>query len=217
MAEELEIKLTLAADFVPTVLDWLAREAPETPQISPLRNCYYDTPDADLNRERAALRIRQSGTHYIQTLKTKGEFVDGAHRRNEWEWPLPGLSLNLGLLADTPLAERVNLARLQPVFETNFERHQALLYEGGATVECAVDCGTVAAGEHKWPLNEVEFELKAGESGVLLVFAWRLASEVPLFLNLVSKAEQGCYLAGLYQSDRRHSETETMPGSTFET
>ncbi|HCL37363.1 MAG TPA: CYTH domain-containing protein, partial [Marinobacter hydrocarbonoclasticus] len=42
-----------------------------------------------------ALRVRQAGDRYIQTLKTQGEFVNGAHRRQEWEWDLPGPDLDL--------------------------------------------------------------------------------------------------------------------------
>lgn len=210
MAEELEIKLTLAEDDVPRVLQWLTDEAGGKPKTHTLSNCYYDTPDATLNHEHAALRVRQFDAQYIQTLKTKGEFVNGAHRRNEWEWPLPGPSLDADLLRETPLAERINPARLQPVFETNFKRHLVLLHQHGATVECAVDCGTVIAGDRRWPLNEVEFELKVGQPDALLRCARQLANQVPLFLNLVSKAEQGYFLAGLYKPEGVLSESVTV-------
>ncbi|WP_148861659.1 CYTH domain-containing protein [Marinobacter fonticola] len=197
MAEELEIKLTLAPGSADKVLAWVADKGSEALSKKRLLNRYYDTPDQALNRHRAALRVRQAGTHYIQTLKTKGEFVEGAHRRNEWEWPLPGADLNLGLLADTPIGDRVNLAELEVVFETNFERQSLLLEDAGSTVEFALDQGKILAGGEALELAEVEFEMKSGDSSALIAWASALAGRVPTFLNLVSKAEQGYWLAGL--------------------
>ena len=99
MEVELEIKLTLSERAQAKALQWLLAQ-PEASRggQKDLMNRYYDTPDAALNRARAALRVRQSGDRYIQTLKTQGEFVDGAHRRQEWEWPLPGSQQNLWVL-----------------------------------------------------------------------------------------------------------------------
>ncbi|MCM0610911.1 CYTH domain-containing protein [Marinobacter sediminum] len=198
MAEELEIKLTLTQDGLKKALEWLEGqpEAEKGPGKS-LLNRYYDTPESELNSQRAALRVRQAGTKCIQTLKTQGEFVGGAHRRQEWEWPLPGTELALGLLADTPLGDGINLARLQPVFETNFTRQIIMLRQGDAEIEVALDHGEIVSGETARPLNEVEFELKSGNPAALIEWAGRLARQVPVFLNLVSKAEQGYYLAGL--------------------
>src|SRR5690606_37449288 len=152
-----------------------------------LVNRYFDTPGAALNEARAALRVRQAGDRYIQTLETQGEFVGGAHRRQEWEWPLEGPELDLSLLAETPLRARVNLQELQLVFETNFRRQVVMLELGSCVIEVAIDAGEVLAGGRVMPLHEVEFELKAGEPGALLSWARALAAYVPVFLNLVSK------------------------------
>lgn len=202
MAEELEIKLTVAEADQQKVRDWLSSDASaDYAGEKSLINRYFDTPAADLNRQKAALRVRQAGDKYIQTFKTRGEFVNGAHRRQEWEWPLPGPDLSLGLLADTPLADRVNLAKLDVVFETNFHRGIWMIRQDGAEVEVVLDSGTVISGDQSVSLNEVEFELKAGNAGVLMSLARELAGQVPVFLNLVSKAEQGYFLAGLYRPE----------------
>lgn len=208
MAEELEIKLSLEPSNLTKALSWL-QALPEATLggKKSLVNRYYDTPTAELNHQRAALRIRQTGNKYIQTLKTQGEFVNGAHRRQEWEWPLSGPSLSLGLLADTPLGEGVNLAQLTPVFETNFTRQLVMLDDGEAVIECAVDEGVIVAGEHEIPLHEVELELKSGDPSRLLVWAERLAQKCPVFLNLISKAEQGYYLAGMHESGEQAGNT----------
>lgn len=200
MAEELEIKLTLAPNDMAQAFKWLSSLEETSPgETGQLINRYYDTPSADLNRQRIALRVRQAGDHYIQTLKTQGEFVDGAHRRQEWEWPLMGTELNIGLVADTPVGQDVNLAELAPVFETNFERRVLMLDDGEAVIECALDQGSIIAGEQRLPLNEVEFELKSGDASRLTVWATRLADQVSVFFNLISKAEQGYYLAGIHE------------------
>jgi triphosphatase len=202
MAVELEIKLTLTEVSLAKAAAWLtARPDVEPAGTKQLRNRYYDTARGSLNERRIALRLRQQDGQYLQTLKTKGDFYGGAHRRNEWEWLLPGAELDTSLLAETPLAGDEALEHLQPVFETNFKRQIFMLYREGTEIEVAVDSGSIVAGDNVRPLHEVEFELKSGEAAVLLQCALELAEEVPVLLNLVSKAEQGYFLAGQYLPD----------------
>jgi len=202
MATELEIKLTLTEPAQQQALDWLlSLPLAETGSRKTLVNRYYDTPDAALNQARAALRVRQAGDRYIQTLKTRGEFVNGAHNRQEWEWDLAGPELDLSLLEQTPLHNQVDLSDLQLAFETNFQRQEIILKDGDNEIEVAVDAGQILGGGKTMPLHEVEFELKAGDAECLMQQASKLAEQVPVFLNLVSKAEQGYYLAGIYQPE----------------
>ena len=200
MATELEIKLTLLQQSQTKALEWLLAqpEASEGPR-KVLMNRYYDTASAALNRARAALRVREAGGRYIQTLKTQGEFVDGAHRREEWEWEIPSADLDMALLEQTPLNDQVDLPELKLAFETNFTRQIVMLNTDDAVIEVAVDSGEVASGNETRPLHEVEFELKSGNPASLMIWAASLAREVPVFLNLVSKAEQGYHLAGIHQ------------------
>jgi len=209
MAIELEIKLTLHPQQIPQAVAWLLAQ----PQASEggrkrLVNTYYDTPSNELNGQRIALRLRQAGGRNIQTLKTQGEFVNGAHKRDEWEWEVPGPNLRLGLLADTPLANNVNLARLAPVFETNFERQVIMLADNNAVIEVAVDTGQIIANGQSRALCEIEFELKSGNPDSLLIWAQKLAQHCPVFLNLVSKAEQGYFLANAPMAHARAAESD---------
>lgn len=202
MAVELEIKLTLSEWAQAQALDWLLAQPEAKPGGQKLLvNRYYDTPDAALNRARAALRVRQSGNRYIQTLKAQGEFVDGAHRRQEWEWPLLGPELDLSLLESTPVKQQLDLQQLRVAFETNFTRQVIMLETADAVVEVAVDSGEIVGGVQSRALHEVEFELKSGNPASLMSWARMLSDEVPVFLNLVSKAEQGYYLAGIYRPE----------------
>ncbi|MBJ6138741.1 CYTH domain-containing protein [Marinobacter litoralis] len=207
MATELEIKLTLSEQSQTEALEWLLAQ-PEASESARkvLMNRYYDTPNAVLNRARAALRVREIGGRYIQTLKTQGEFVDGAHRREEWEWEIPSKELDLMLLEQTPLNNQLDLSELQLAFETNFTRQIVMLNTANAVIEVAVDAGEITGGGGARPLHEVEFELKSGNSESLIVWASALSREVPVFLNLVSKAEQGYHLAGIHQPTLRQSE-----------
>ncbi len=72
MATELEVKLTLSESAQSRAFEWLKGQpgASEGP-VKTLVNRYYDTPNAGLNQARAALRVRQAGDRYIQTLKTQ--------------------------------------------------------------------------------------------------------------------------------------------------
>jgi len=202
MATELEIKLSVSQAAQARAVKWLSSRPEVRPgKTKSLINRYFDTPRADLNRAKAALRVRKAGNDYIQTLKTRGEFVDGAHRREEWEWPVSGPELDLSLLEDTPLNAELDLSQLQVLFETNFQRKVLWLEEGQTSIEIAVDSGSVAGNDARWQLREVEFELKSGDGSKLVAWALELAREVPVFLNLVSKAEQGYFLAGLYHPE----------------
>jgi inorganic triphosphatase YgiF len=202
---ELEVKLTADASAMASASAILALQS-QGPLASPLnlRNLYFDTPDLSVNSQRMALRVRQKGTRFVQTLKTQGEFVDGGHRRMEWEWLLETTALDLSLLAETPLADHVDLHQLQPVFETNFERQIVMVTEPGAAsaegetlVEVAIDQGRILSGSRAMALCEIEFELKSGAPVVLRAMAVKLANAVPVFLNVISKAEQGYHLAGV--------------------
>lgn len=211
MARELEVKMSLTAEAQTAAAGWLvSRPQAVDGEVTELVNTYYDTPSGELNRQAIALRVRQAGNRFIQTLKTRGEFKDGAHQRQEWEWDLPDACLNLGLIADTPACQDINLAALIPVFETNFQRHTVMLQDGEADIECALDRGTIVAGGSELPLIELELELKAGNDQQLVHWSRRLADQVPVFLNLVSKAEQGYFLAGLYQPTLPPTDTDPV-------
>lgn len=201
MAQEIELKLNLSAAGAEALASHplVARFQRAPAEVVWLSNRYYDTRDLALNRHAVALRIRRQGARYIQTLKTRGQAVGGLHQRGEWEWELERDELDIQCLPAGALPEGVAVTDLEPLFSTDFERRHWLLevqdFGGQADIEMALDRGWVVSGERREPLRELELELKSGSPEVLLALARRFATEVPLQVNDLSKAERGYRLA----------------------
>jgi len=157
-----------------------------------LENAYFDTPDLQLNTEKIALRIRKRGARYIQTLKTKGQSINGLSRRGEWEWDLKQPKLNLELLAQCEAwPKSINMSCLNKAFETNFTRHQVEFTWKEATIELALDRGEIISHGNKASINELELELMSGSENNLHLLCEELQKFITLVPSNVSKAERG--------------------------
>jgi triphosphatase len=218
MSVEAELKLALPrehAGLARQVLDQLAGAAGRPIRLA---NVYYDTPALDLQRSRSALRLRLSGTQWLQTFKSGGGANAGLHRRHEWEMPVAGDALDTNALltaiekdlgpAQTSDSEeraslqqalqclRTALPQLGPLFRTDFTRTLWNLEDGDDHIEAALDEGEVSVGEgtqrHTMPILEIELELKQGDEAALHRLAATLRKRVPGLANDdVSKAERG--------------------------
>lgn len=198
MAIETELKLRLdTADVAALKAHPLLRQAAHTPPQT-LKNTYYDTADLSLAGAKVALRIRSQGVRFIQTLKTRGQSVNGLHQRGEWEWELPQAVLEPERLSADIWPEALPPAAtlaLVPVFTTDFERETWLLDYAGARIEVALDQGAVHC-EYEGvalsdPIMELELELKSGEAEALLQLADVLSAAVSLSPFDISKAQRG--------------------------
>ena len=162
---------------------------------------YYDTPGHDLRSQHASLRLRKSGSDYLQTLKLGNESDGALHSREEFESPVKGDRPSLALLrklADSKRAVRSLLQstdlkhQLHPVFSTRVSRTVFLLHlPQGDIIECAVDQGQIEANGATAPICEVELELKSGHRARLFDLALALSDEVPLAIGEPSKGERG--------------------------
>lgn len=199
MAKEIELKLT-----IPAQAGSVLRQHPVLGQAvsfdsKVLKNIYFDTQDLQLNKARVALRIRQAGDRYIQTLKTSGSGSGGLHERGEWEWDLKQPKLDLSLIDADCWPESLNAEQLtetlQPAFETNFTRQRWMLEVShehlSAEIELVHDQGEVIAQGKKDPISEIELELKSGDADLLFKVAHDLSDEVPLLISNISKAQRG--------------------------
>lgn len=208
MAIEKEIKLSFDGDGS-DALAWLTRKAGQDGERKTVSNAYYDTPEHALARAGMALRVRQIGSAWRQTLKTRGGARDGLHVRHEWELPLdtPALDIEALLAAcDAPQAAaalRAHAARLEAVFSTDFTRTAWTLTLPEGRIEAAVDLGEVHADrpgappgrQSRVPIAEVELELIDGDEAALESLAAQLLSALPgLRRDDVSKAQRGYLL-----------------------
>jgi triphosphatase len=172
-----------------------------------LRARYFDTTDRLLARSAFALRLRQEGDGWVQTLKGRG---DGLMTRLEHNAPLgadsgeatPALSLERH--ADTPAGAALlallagagrTPADLALQFSTDITRTHAEVQAEGAVVELALDVGQIEGGGQTLPVWEIEFELVSGPAEGLLSLAYLWTEAFGLWLDLRSKAERGDRLA----------------------
>lgn len=204
MATETELKLLLE----PAATEQLSRHpllgAAGEPTEHWLYNTYYDTPELDLAAAKVALRVRRQGERFIQTLKTRGQSIDGLHQRGEWEWDLDDATLDparlTGDIWPAALPPAAGLTLL-PVFTTDFRRRLWWITFAGAEIEVALDQGDVVCecpgGQRLTdPISELELELKSGPAEALFELAQQLGEQIALQPGDISKAQRGYRLFG---------------------
>ena len=172
-----------------------------TAQTTRLRAVYVDTPELHLARAHVALRLRQEGETWVQTLKGRG---DGLMQRLEHEVPLPlqrgTPELDLRRHAGTPAAAALAAALpagavLQPLYTTDILRLHRRVRSGGAVIEIAHDVGALLAAGRRADVDEIEFELISGPPAALPAVARRWVARHGLWWDCRTKSERGTRLA----------------------
>ncbi len=198
---DVEMKLHLDPRDLGRVLglDALRERAEGEPVTRHLRTVYFDTPDLRLFAAGVALRVRQDGDRFIQTLKTVNAATSGDSAavavRKTWEWTIATATPDLAPLEAEGIAALVPeeaRAALAPLFTTDFRRTVLLVRPDALTaIEVAVDEGEIAAGTACARISEVELELKSGRVGRLFDLALALHRNLPARIDTESKAELG--------------------------
>ncbi|MGH6892131.1 MAG: CHAD domain-containing protein [Dongiaceae bacterium] len=163
-----------------------------------LRTVYFDTAERDLAKRGMALRIREIGRKRIQTLKVPDPGLLGLQSFRELEAELPGDVPSLAMVGDRALARELRQdvwPRLQPVFNTNFERTSWRMPYRGSDIEVSWDRGSIRAGDREEQIHELEIELKGGDRTDLFGAAEELLDVVPFRLGHATKAARGYALA----------------------
>ncbi len=209
-AHEVELKLrisTAAAGEVlrhPAVADCKSGRA----RTTKLTSVYFDTPDRRLASAGVALRLRQAGRYWLQTVKGPATTVSaaGLSERVECEWrvarSLERPPLDLAKLANTPYGRAIKKATrdaaLAPVFVTRFNRTSVpLRFADDTTAQLCLDRGVVHAGERagpgvaRAPIVEIELELASGNAIRLFDLALALSADLPIAVESRSKAARG--------------------------
>lgn len=196
MSQETELKLAVPEDQVEALRqhDFWDQHAEPGGTIH-LGNTYFDTPDMRLNQARVALRIREKNGQFFQTLKTRGESINGLTKRGEWEWPLLSATLDHGGLKEIwpDALQDVKSETVVPLFSTDFDRSLWHIEwkQPFARIEAALDQGIVKAGEAEAPICELELELIEGDETALTLIAEEFIRTLNLRPSDKSKAEQG--------------------------
>lgn len=200
MSIEIELKLALANEDATRL-----RKHPLLKGVKPVRRklygLYYDTPEFDLYRRKAAFRLRREGYHWVQTVKLDSGSVGGLSMRPEYETRVVGNQADFEALpkqARKALGAKVE-ARLAPLFVTDFQRTIWLIEQPRGCVEVALDVGHIRVGEADLPITELELELKSGDSALLFEIADSLLDAAPLLPEYRSKALRGYALAGIWR------------------
>ncbi|MDI6746900.1 MAG: CHAD domain-containing protein [Rhodocyclaceae bacterium] len=195
MAEEIELKLALPEDAQRNFLRHPLLQQAARKQSYRLTNLYYDTPARELRQRGIALRLREHGGFWLQSVKCAGQRAGGISARPEWETPYAG-HFDFTAIDDPVVRDWLSrpklLARIAPVFETNFQR-TAWTFElpRGTRIELALDRGWIVANGQRQAISEIEIELLAGEAMQLFVMAQTLAQRIPLAPAPQSKADRG--------------------------
>lgn len=200
LGHEIELKLKLDT----TQMAKLKRSSVLTaqrlgkPQASRLTSIYWDTPDFALANAGIVVKMRADGRTRTQTVKTSGSRSAALHSRQEWEWPVLSDQPNTYLLESTGLKilqESEIVARLMPIYTTQFRRSLFHIGDVDWEIEVSMDEGTVGIAALSEPICEVELELVRGPASVLVTFAQKIVAIVPARLLIQAKSERGLCLA----------------------
>ena len=159
-----------------------------------METTYYDTPDGALGDLRWTLRRRYENGRSVCTAKIP--LPDGS--RGEWETECGTIEdailelCKLGAPQDLLTLTQTGLIQS---CAAKFTRLAATLDLGAATVELALDEGSLIGGGRELPFAEVEVELKAGSEDAAIAFAQSLAKEFSLTPEPKSKVQRALELA----------------------
>jgi inorganic triphosphatase YgiF len=181
--QEIELKFLCAPEDLGRVL----AAAPEgDDDCRELISVYFDTPDLDLQKAGASLRVRESRGQRVQTVK-RGDGL----AREEHETPITTDAPDPSLGPLPQLLPHGVRGELKPAFHVRVTRRQRLVRFAGAEIELALDQGEVRGGKRVSQISEVELELKSGESAALFQLARVLSHAAPIFLSFATKAQRG--------------------------
>ncbi|KYK43563.1 hypothetical protein A1D31_16020 [Bradyrhizobium liaoningense] len=197
-AGEIELKLLVDADRMAHfgAAPVIAANARNKGSRKRLKSVYYDTPERALRRAGLSLRVRQSGTRFVQTVKS--DVADDPLRRGEWEASVPSLAPDVALampFIPEKLRGQLDAQPLEAVFKADIHRHTRIVDLPSGTVEVAFDRGDLTAGGRSMPVSEIELELKSGGASAIYEIALRLAEHGTVRPSIRSKSGRGFDLA----------------------
>ena len=190
--KEIEIKLQLpSANFARLRRVPLLRGAIRSKRSENQLSVYFDTKRLKLKDNGLTLRVRRTGSRYIQTIKSDN---GSPFERGEWEAAVDDSRPDLNRAdpsALEPLGIKKLRKRLRPVFETRVQRTSYPLTRKDCDIALTIDRGEIDAGNGTLPLCEAELELKRGNRARLFEFARTIAHAMSGELAVKSKSQRG--------------------------
>lgn len=168
-----------------------------------LQAAYFDTPSRLLASAGLALRLRQEGRRWVQTLKGAGS--DGItrfeHNVDLPARPAPSQAADPRRHAGTEVGDRLialldtSGEPLVSLYRTDIRRRSRPLRTRHGVVELAFDDGVIVAGERRLRVCELEIESVSGSPLAVIATARTWLARHGLWLDTRSKAERGDLLA----------------------
>lgn len=166
-----------------------------------MRYAFYDSANLDLRARGLALRVRQEGPRFVQTLKSGDGASAGLQRRGEWQVEVPGFEPDIEAFED-PAArawlDNIRTEDLRRVFSAEVNRRKQVLNWHGrddGVIEVCFDEGAVETDRGKVPIAEIELELLRGSADTLYQVAMELHALSPLRVETQSKSSRGYLMA----------------------
>jgi triphosphatase len=222
--QEIELKLQIpegGRDAIHQALSDLAARQGASLDVLPLRAAYFDTPQRNLAAGRMALRVRQEGDAWVQTLKAAGSTTLVRVEDNQALSPPADASqvvadlsrhpagparvaLHSALPWDEAADPRGQCCGLVALYQTDIARTRLTLdwpwtdvagQPAQGQIELALDEGWIGAGEHRLTVCELEIEAVSGDPQAVIEAARRFVQAHGLWLDTRTKAHRGGMLA----------------------
>lgn len=192
--QQKELALELATDDAALVVNSDLLPADHT--TVRLRSVYFDTPAQDLMAAGFLVSIRETEGQHIQTVTASGTASAGVYPQPEWQCDVEGETPVLD--ATTPISALLGkkVRDIAPVFAIEVERRIWNLTWDDATIEVALDCGYIVAGDRCAPLCEIELGLKSGPPAALFSLARKLDTVAALRPAMLTRPDRGFRLLG---------------------
>jgi len=215
--QEIELKFQIPEGALDAVRAEFARLNQGRSTDLRLRAAYFDTPDRRLAAARMALRVRQEGDEWVQTLKAGGSNTMMRLEDNQpAAAPTAGQPIRADLArhAGTPAREALmrvldwapeqdphgERAGLVELYGTDITRTRAHVTVGAGTlfegvVELALDLGHIHAGSLQEPVRELEIESVSGHPMAVILAGRDWVQNQGVWLDTQTKAHRGDRLA----------------------
>jgi inorganic triphosphatase YgiF len=217
---ELELRFGLAPERIAelAVCEWLQPRTVAPLVSRQLHSIYFDNDKLSLRRRGFALRVRNDGTGWLQTLKRSAQASPILWARDEYEAPVAFGAPDLDAIPDLEVREQLQKwtrkRALVAIFETRVRRTTRRLQLGATTCLLEIDVGELRARDAVAPICELELELERGDPARLFELAAELNAAIGLRFESDSKADRGYALyAGERAGSQRAAAIELDPQS----